>query len=630
MKLGWITAVVFFLFLPPVHADSPLHEVRTGTFPFYRYTTNYDIWEFTPMDQGGRQIQLLLIGSERDVDIIKAIRSPGFFSPWGSPIRWDSLERTEIEKSVWLNRWYFLPCFAHQYYLTGDKAYLRELLAFVRKWMTENPAPKYPDLYFLTGKYNWRDMQVAWRTQNLIWCYFLGREGYTADERQELFELIQVHAHVLLEYYGEMPLNENNHQSHGAGAMLSAALLFPDMQDAAALKEKAFTILNHHLEHAFFEDGNSVELVPGYYPFFASIFRDAFLLCRSNNIAPPLRCEERLKQFYQYINVVAQPNGKMPPINDSTESSSIASLRVLADVLGETYPPPAPTSHWLSASDQAIMRDNSPLTPAYAFLDAGPNILAHWHSGKLGFHLWYWDKALLVDSGISDYDDPLRNNWYVQPEAHNTILVDGTGDYDRNTTQPLAGSRIAHWESNDKYDWAVMTHTGFQDRSSPVFWTRHFLLIKGIGTVLVDQLESEGEHDYTWLFHLLPCTPTVNKDEKSVYTAFAEKNMLLLPATSETLKGPVMKVGTINREAHNIPNPVPDYTGRGSNVVQAFLFLPVAGGSSPVIHLNQLVRSNQIVVELAGARGSAVLKFTEKKNGGQREYFLNVDSHANP
>src|SRR5215831_17930822 len=154
-------------------------DIRTGNFPFYAYAKQYDIWNFTPLDQGGRLIQLQLINSERDADVIKAIRSPQFFTPWGDPIRWDSLEKTELEKSVWLNRWYFLPCFARQYYLTRDRSYLDEIVKFIRKWVADNPVPSDLAEYFATKKYNWRDMQVAWRMQNVAWCYFLGKDGYS-------------------------------------------------------------------------------------------------------------------------------------------------------------------------------------------------------------------------------------------------------------------------------------------------------------------------------------------------------------------------------------------------------------------------------------------------------------------
>lgn len=628
---GFIPALLFQLTSAIAATDvSKSGEIHTGTFPFYRYAERYNVWDLTPLDQGGRLIQLQIIGSERDEDVIKAIRTPGFFAPWGNPIRWDSLERSELEKSVWLNRWYFLPCFARQYYLTRDKTSLQEILTFIRKWVAENPVPLNLNEYFATKKYNWRDMQVAWRMQNLAWCYFLGADGFTPVEKSELFSIAATHASVLLEYFGKQPFNENNHQSHGASAMLYAALLFPDIPEATALKERAFAILNHHLNEAFYKDGNSVELVPGYYPFFASIFRDAFLLCRANHVPPPPRSEERLKQFYHYLGTVAQPDGRMPPINDSTESDPSVSLQVLAELLGEPYPYPPPVSHWFSASDQAVMRDASRLTPAYAFVDAGPRVRAHWHGGKLGFHLWYWDKAFLIDSGISDYDNPLRKPWFANPQAHNTVLVDGKGDFDwarfSEINRPTVGSRILQWESNNDHDWAVMEHAGFEDRQPPVSWVRHFILLKGLGVLLVDQLKSDGKHDYTWLFHLLPCTPLLNKESKSVYTAFQEKNLLILPATSEALMGPNLADGTMSRQGRIITNPIVKYEQHAANVCQAYLLLPVPGQDYPVTHLRQDLHGDTLTVSFTGSSGDKRVKITKTGKDGNTAYALKLET----
>ena len=90
--------------------------------------------------------------------------------------------------------------------------------------------------------------------------------------------------------------------------------------------------------------------------------------------------------------------------------------------------------------------------------------------------------------------------------------------------------------SSDPLNWLVAGKScemnTARDGLAPVVWVRHFVLLKGVGVLLVDQLQSEREHDYTWLFHLLPCSPVRDKDLKSVYTGFAEKNILLLPAVS--------------------------------------------------------------------------------------------------
>lgn len=640
-SLLFILAVAQASLAPPASLGATAHatdvrrdggEVRTGSFPFLAYAARHEFLEFTPLDQGGRLVQLQVIGSERDEDVVRAVRTPGFFSAWGNPIGWDALEKEQVEKSVWLNRWYFLPSFARQYHLTGDATLLEDVMAFVRRWRAENPPPDDVRAYIQSKRRNWRDMQVAWRVQNLAWCYFLGGDGFTAAERKELFTLIDEHAQVLLEDFGTRTLNENNHQSHGATTMLFAALLFPEVRNAAALRTKAVEILEHHLAHAFFEDGNSVEQCPGYYPFFVSIFRDAHLLCRANDVEPPARSEERLRQFYHYLGRVAQPDGTMPPINDSSESESAPSLRVLAELLGEPFPYPAPRSHRFAASHQAIMRDLDPGAPTYVFLDAGPHVVSHWHGGKLGFHLWYWGRPLLVDSGVSNYDDPLRRQWYLRPQAHNTILVDGRGDYDPTTIlrsrRPAAGSRIEHWETTQGFDWAVMKHEGFPDREAPVEWTRHFVLLKGVGCVVVDHLESTVEHDYTWLFHLPPSTPSVDAGAGTVFTGFAEKNLLLRAAKDAPLRLE-MADGWVNRRSRNYAAPVATYTLRADRTVQAFLLLPVGGASAPAARLTQSSGPDGVTVEITVDGRTSRLQFAREGASAEATHRLTLSSVDN-
>lgn len=554
-------------------------QTKEGIFPFYRYTARYDIWDYIPMDQGGRFVQLQIIGSENDLPIIATVTRPGFFDPWGQPVVWDSLEETEVEKSCWLNRWYFLPSFARLYFITGERHHLSFVVNFVRRWMSENPLPHDLPKYFLKGTHNWCDMQVAWRTQNLIWGYFLGREALTRKERSEWRKYIAAHGRVLLAWFGQQPLHENNHQSHGALAMLMVGVLFPSFSQAAALRRKALQILDHHLEHAFYPDGNSIELCPGYYPFFTAIFRDAWLLCEENGVRLPKRIKERLRQFHHYMSTMQQPDGNMPPINDSSESATGTSLRVLGNLLqlSETQ---KPESHCFPDSHQAVMRDGGQ-PEMYLLADAGPLILGHWHGGKLGFHFWASGRPWLVDSGVCNYDDPLRLSWFTAPDSHNTLLVDGEGDYRRTdldfAAKADATTRIVSWVSTDTHDYTAMRHRGFRLRKAPVDWIRHIVMVKGLGVILVDEVASKTIHEYIWPLHFAPCRLTIDSQKTQALATDGIKRLWIATNPAGGAVSLQKKRGIISQRGRNISAPILNVKIDAARAVMATALLPAIG-----------------------------------------------------
>ncbi|HRP05403.1 MAG TPA: heparinase II/III family protein, partial [Opitutaceae bacterium] len=235
------------------------------------------------------------------------------------------------------------------------------------------------------------------------------------------------------------------------------------------------------------------------------------------------------------------------------------------------------------------------------------------------------DRPLLVDSGINNYDDPLRRAWYNRAEAHNTILVDGAGDYDRTKVRPAdrpdAGSRIEHWESNHRYDWAVMVHDGLAEG---VAWTRHFVMLKGKCCIIVDQLRSAAAHDYTSLFHLPPGSPRVDVDQGKVFTNFTEKNLLLMSARNRV---PHLKLreGTISRMARNLKAAVAAYDLRGTDVVQSYLVLPVPGAEVPKAELHQRVQGERVMLQLSMPGAEAEIEIDLGSEAGKRAYKLRLD-----
>lgn len=196
-------------------------------FPFFKYAGKYNFGEYIPKDQGGMFIQMELLKTEVDEQIVEKIRKGLLEKVYGSPIDWNRFETGELEKSVWLNRFYFLPSFARMFFLTRDKSYVDDMMKMLAVWIKENPL--LPDSSKKT--YNWRDMQVAWRSIHWSWCYFLTEKALSEDQKQMIKNSLRQHAGILLEGFGKQPLNEFNHQSHGGLAMLYLGVLFPEFDE---------------------------------------------------------------------------------------------------------------------------------------------------------------------------------------------------------------------------------------------------------------------------------------------------------------------------------------------------------------------------------------------------------------
>jgi len=560
-------------------------------FPFYEYLKKYEALEYFPLDQGGRLIQLALIKSEADQDTIDFIRDGNLERLWGNPIVWDHYEIAtprEIEKHVWLHRWYFLLVFARQYFITGDRSYLDDILAFCRNWHAGNPPPPDFQEYFSTRKYTWKDMQVAWRTIVMTVCYYLGGNGFSPAEKLELEGWIGAHGAILLQDFGRQKYRDaDNHQAHGGLAMMAAGVLFPRMAAAEQLAQKGLAILNYHLDRAFFPDGNSIELSPGYYPFIASIFRDAYLIGKANRLQLDPSWEARLAQCCRFMRQARQPDGTMPPVNDSTEMPCMSSIEILSGISSPDGNTDDQGSTFFRHSHQAVMRNRH---GGYIFLDAGREILWHGHAGKLGFHLWWNGVPLLGDSGVCNYDDPLRRNWYITAPAHNTIIVDGKDDFTKNAapgSDNISGAEFIHWQSAKDFDYAVMEHSGWERLGIPVRWRRHLVMIKNDFAVVVDCLESKTPHEYHWIFHPLTRTGNANSADKSFLLQRPDTGLLLAPFEPAAFTDFSIDSGFINRAGRNVSAPTVNYSARANSITASYILFPAVGGSRPEIKLTQ-------------------------------------------
>lgn len=559
-------------------------EPDQGNFPFYKYINEYNIGDFLPKDQGGKFIQMELLNSEEDEVIVEKIRGGLLEEVYGNPIDWGKLEKTELEKSVWLNRFYYLPSFARMYYRTGNEMYVDYLMNFISKWNIENPRLAENK----QSKYNWYDMQVAWRAIHLSWCYFLAYNGLTEENKSLIFDMQKEHAEILLSGFGKQPLNEFNHQSHGALAMLYLGVLFPALPHAHELTNSALAILDHHINHAFYPDGGNVEQMFGYYPFESHIFRDTLLLCKSNGIPVPENLVPLLKKMTNYMNCVAQPDGTMPPVNDSYAMPVMAALKTINDALDSNFSEKeiAP-SFYFPDTQIGVFRSNGFRKKSWYILANPASLIgSHAHAGRLAFNLWYGKQPLIIDSGCCNYDDQQLVKWYRTSQAHNTVIIDGKSD--EATSKPTqwaakrqTENRIVDWIEKPSYRFCRMVSPASDPTNSSVKWSRSLAIVKDSFVIVYDRFEASEQHDYEILLHLPPMQLYADQDSGSLLLK-TDHPVALLPADKNLYREMSIGEGLVSVNGVNTSAPVVSYKLSGVELHSVLIFYPVKKSASEI------------------------------------------------
>ncbi|MFA7290154.1 MAG: alginate lyase family protein [Melioribacteraceae bacterium] len=531
-----------------------------GVFPFYKYAKKYNFGEFIPKDQGGKFIQMEFLATEDDHEIVNKINQDFLDKNLGTPNDWSIFEKTELEKSVWFNRFYYLPAFARLYYIDKNKVYLIFMMDLLKNWIKENPMEG-PS----KSRYNWFDMQVAWRSINLSWCYYLAKDGLSDNDKKLIYDLQGMHAKILIKDFGKKELNEFNHQSHGALAILYLAILFPALPEAPELLQTGIRIINHHADKAFYEDGGNVEQMFGYYPFITSVFRDAYLLFKENKVGDPELILPLLKKMHRYLSIIKQPDGTVPPINDSYEQDVQYISETLTDIIGKNNLSRTSNSALLKDSEFAVIRSESNAKELwYINLYAAKLIGAHDHAGRLAVNFWYNKKPIFVDSGCCNYDNPLLVDWYRTSDAHNTVIIDGKSDF-------LTSLKDVQWAAKrftdngikkliitPEYKFSRMVSPENEAINSGVKWTRDVALVLDKYLLIHDYFECAYEHTYETIFRFADIK-VVNYKDTNRLLIDSGSNLTLIPVVEN--EEPKLRIteNYFGSHAKNIKTPTAVY-----------------------------------------------------------------------
>ena len=346
---------------------------------------------------------------------------------------WKQNPSRDKEWQIAWHKHYFLADLVHAANVTGDDAYLRRFAALLRTWLAEMGS----------GFIAVSDAQVeAKRLESWITALTLLRDaewrGIVGDDLLERW-VARMGEEAL--YVSRNLKRVRNHRTFQLASVFAVGVLFPELEDAAHLRELGRALLTENLLTDFLPDGVHVEQSTHYHQLVCETATAFVELSLRNGVPVAPALLERLHAALRFCAWAQWPDGGLPLVNDSDTGDLrpvLARGAVLFDdpellhaaTLGGAGAPPAAPSRDFPVSGYVVLTDGA----------RGQHVLydcarlgegSHSHYDLFSFTYWAAGGPLIVDPGRFTYSaepDADGVDWrhaFKSTAAHNTVQIDG-------------------------------------------------------------------------------------------------------------------------------------------------------------------------------------------------------------
>jgi hypothetical protein len=447
-------------------------------------------------------------------------------------------KRVGDHKVIWeLNRHQHFVVLAQAYLLTNQQDFIDGLVAHWQSWMRENPP---------TIGINWASsLEVAFRAIAWVWTVQLVGNAPTFPRavRDAVLRYLVIHGRHVYRYLSTY-FSPNTHLTGEALGLLYLGTAFGETREARRWRERGWRILRDEYARQVRKDGTHFEQSTWYHRYTLDIYLHALLLlrdtdeCHDGAIASARDMVASLCEFCAYSTL---PDGTTPLIGDDDGGQvlrfeprsepddfrdSLAAAAVLLQRPDYCFAASSdsPAMVWLMGPDALegfanlgrvspsgtsrafpdggfyIMRDRWSADATVILADVGPHgglAGGHGHADALSFTLSLDGIRLIVDPGTYTYSGAERNR-FRGSLAHNTALLDATGSAEP-ADAPFRWVRTAKpsvrvWLTTEVFDLLVARHESFGASLPGAAHERTWILIKGIGFLLIDELSALGDH----------------------------------------------------------------------------------------------------------------------------------------
>ncbi len=309
-----------------------------------------------------------------------------------------------------------------------------------------------------------------------------------------------------------------NHLLENGFSLLFGAYYFKD----SFLYHKATEILYSELEEQILSDGAHFELSPMYHQLMLYRVLDCLNLVKHNDVFDRSKLqkylESKAERMLGWLETMTYENGEVPRFNDTAKTiapNSFALFRY-AKELGISHTKKSP----LSESGYRRYAGDT----YQCFVDVGnigPDYIpGHAHSDTFNFELFVQKFPVIVDTGISTYEDDAVRHFERSTRAHNTVQI---GNEEQSEVwSSFRVARRAHVVSlKEEHMKITAIHDGYKKLG--LYHLRSFEFKKDF-IKISDSITgtSRGQYEYFAYFHFHPAICDIDIKDSHIFTKFAE------------------------------------------------------------------------------------------------------------
>ncbi|MBT8085168.1 MAG: alginate lyase family protein [Woeseia sp.] len=300
-----------------------------------------------------------------------------------------------------------------------------------------------------------------------------------------------------------------NHLFENGKALYFGGLFF-DGPEAASWRQQGAKILRDEVSEQVLADGGHFELSPMYHAIIAEDLLDILNIARAYNDTSLGNLEPKIGGMLEWLDHMTHPDGQLANFNDATQgiAATPAEIRAYAERLGiNASPSPEPGISYLKDSGYVRFRGKG-VDIAIDIGEAGVDYQpGHSHCDLLSFEASVGQQRLVVNTGISTYNNNQRRLYERSTAAHNTVSLDGQEQSEIWSAFRL-GRRARPIDIDVGKTHVQAAHDGF--RSRDVVHRRRFDFLDG-QIKIEDWLESSNAVSGNAHFHFHPSvTPCVS------------------------------------------------------------------------------------------------------------------------